>query len=138
MSPVQLIGLLAGAAVLAACTTPEPAPVVVQPVVVPAPAPAPVAVVAPPAPRYSALTMHAGTYQCELNRRVLVRQVSADQSEAVVGWNSRDYTLRMVQTSTGALRYEDKVSGLTWISVLGKSMLLDTKHGKQLANECKV
>lgn len=79
-----------------------------------------------------------GTYRCDLHRQVLVRQVSPDMQSAVVNWNKRDYTLRAVNARSGALRYEDTVSGLTWLVIVGKSMLLDTKQGKQLANDCKV
>ena len=80
----------------------------------------------------------AGIYRCELNRSVDVRQVAADMQSAVVRWNKKDYTLRAVSARSGALRYEDAASGLVWIMIVGKSMLLDTRHGKQLANECKV
>lgn len=79
-----------------------------------------------------------GVYRCELNRSVHVREVSPDLRSAVLHWDKRDYTLRAVNARTGALRYEDPASGLVWLVIVGKSMLLDTKHGKQLANECKV
>jgi hypothetical protein len=58
--------------------------------------------------------------------------------QAVDNWNKRDYTLRAVNARSGALRYEDAASGLVWLMILDKSMLLDTRQGKQLANECKV
>ncbi|GAA4410590.1 MliC family protein [Quisquiliibacterium transsilvanicum] len=83
------------------------------------------------------LPFRAGTYECELNRRVQVRTVSADLQFATLNWDRKDYTLRAVSTKTGALRYEDNASGLVWLVIVGKSMLLDTKNGKQLANECK-
>lgn len=79
----------------------------------------------------------AGVYRCELNRSVHVRQVAPDLQSAVLHWNKKDYTLRAVNARTGALRYEDPVSGLVWLVIVGKSMLLDTKQGRQLANECK-
>ncbi|MGD9945599.1 MAG: hypothetical protein AB7L76_18875 [Burkholderiaceae bacterium] len=78
-----------------------------------------------------------GVYRCELNRSVHVRHVTPDLQSAVVHWNKKDYTLRAVNARTGALRYEDAASGLTWLVIVGKSMLLDTKNGKQLANECR-
>ena len=53
-------------------------------------------------------------------------------------WEKKDYTLRAVNARSGALRYEDAASGLVWLVIVGKAMLLDTKHGKQLANDCKV
>ena len=83
------------------------------------------------------LPFRAGTYECELNRRVQVRSVSPDLQFATLNWDRKDYTLRAVSTKTGALRYEDSASGLVWLVIVGKSMLLDTKQGKQLANECK-
>ncbi|HWS75971.1 MAG TPA: hypothetical protein VN324_12585 [Quisquiliibacterium sp.] len=79
----------------------------------------------------------AGMYQCELNRRVHVRSVTPDLEFAVLNWDKKDYTLRAVGTRSGALRYEDNASGLVLLVILGKSMLLDTKRGQQLANECK-
>jgi Membrane-bound lysozyme-inhibitor of c-type lysozyme len=86
----------------------------------------------------SGLTFKTGVYQCELNRSVHVRHVSADMQSAVVNWDKKDYTMKAVNARTGALRYEDQASGLVWLVIVGKSMLLDTKHGKQLANECHV
>jgi len=79
----------------------------------------------------------AGTYRCELNRTVQIRQISPDQLTAVLQWDKKDYTLRAVSARTGALRFEDPASGLVWLVIAGKSMLLDTKQGRQLANECK-
>lgn len=83
------------------------------------------------------LAMKTGVYRCELNRSVHVRHVSADARSAKIRWGKRDYTLHAVSARTGALRYEDPKSGLMWLTIVGKSMLLDTKHGKQLANECR-
>lgn len=79
----------------------------------------------------------AGVYKCELNRTVNVRHVGEDLRTAVIHWNKRDYKMTAVNTHSGALRYEDVASGLVWIVITGKSMLLDTRHGRQLANECR-
>jgi hypothetical protein len=35
------------------------------------------------------------------------------------------------------MRFEDKVSGLAWITIVDKSLLLDTRSGQQLANDCR-
>ena len=45
---------------------------------------------------------------------------------------------KMQRGRIGALRYEDDASGLVWIVIVGKSMLLDTRQGKQLANDCTI
>jgi len=92
----------------------------------------------PPAFNSAGLSFKAGNYRCELNRSVNVRHVDPDMKSAVVHWDRRDYTLRAVNTQSGALRYEDAASGLVWLVIVGKSMLLDTRQGQQLANECKL
>lgn len=134
MSIAKLFTASAAVSLLAACapmqTAQAPAPAAKAPVQAPAPAPV-VRKVRP------AFVMKPGTYRCELKRNVVVRKVSADQSLAVLKWRKRSYTMRAVSARSGALRYEHE-SGLTWITVVGKSMLLDTKRGKQLANECRV
>jgi len=79
----------------------------------------------------------AGIYRCELNRSVDVEQVSPDMQNAVLRFDKKEYKMKAVTARSGALRYEDAQSGLVWLIIASKSMLLDTKHGKQLANECK-
>jgi hypothetical protein len=79
----------------------------------------------------------SGAYRCELGRSVHVRQVSPDQRTAVLQWQRHDYTLHAVRAQSGALRYEDAESGLVWIVIHGKSMLLDSKAGQRLADACR-
>jgi len=86
---------------------------------------------------HPSLKLSTGVFNCDLNRRVEIRQVAEDRRSAIVYWERRNYTMQLVATQTGALRLEDKTSGLTWISIPGKSMLLDTKQGRQLANDCR-
>jgi hypothetical protein len=78
-----------------------------------------------------------GVYRCELNRSVDVEQVSPDMQSAVLRFDKKEYRMKAVHARSGALRYEDAKSGLVWLIIASKSMLLDTKHGKQLANECR-
>jgi len=78
-----------------------------------------------------------GQYRCDLDRSVNVRSVSADMQSAVLQFDKKEYRMQAVGARSGALRYEDPKSGLVWLVIATKSMLLDTKHGRQLANECK-
>jgi hypothetical protein len=100
-------------------------------------------VLLPPGVDASPLTAHPdvrmspGLYRCDLDRQVRVRHVSRDQRSAVLTWNKRDYPLQAVPTTSGAMRFEDQISGLAWISIVEKSLLLDTRTGKQLANDCR-
>lgn len=84
------------------------------------------------------LVAEPGLYRCELNRRVTLRRVAADGRSVVLNWLGKDHTLDAVQARTGALRFENPSSGLMWLVIVGKSMLLDTRRGQQLANECKL
>lgn len=134
MKVLRMVVISSGTALLAACaSTPEPT---VAPVAAPkVEMPKPVAVAPAPRPLFS---IKAGTYQCELNRSVELRNVSATQDSAELRWGKKSYRMQAVKTATGALRLENKDTGLTWITIVGKSMLLNTKRGKQLANECRI
>ena len=132
MNVNRSLSVLAAALLAAACSTPQPEP----PPPIEMPPPPPVVVKPAPAPQ-PLFSIKAGTYNCELNRQVIVRQVSHGQDQAVLQWGKNHYEMQAVKTATGALRLENKDTGLTWITIVGKSMLLDTKHGKQLANECR-
>ncbi len=83
------------------------------------------------------LTLSPGVFKCELNKSVHVQKVSDDRTSAVLKWENRDYTMRAVNTNTGALRYEDSKTGMVWLMISGKSMLLNAKQGQRLADECR-
>ena len=115
-----------------------PAPVTIQP------APhlgigAPPAVQAgPPANVPFVIPFDAGVYKCELGRSVNVREIAADRRTITLQWARKDYALAAVEARTGALRFEDAASGFVWIVIPAKAMLLDTRNGRQLANECRL
>ncbi len=74
---------------------------------------------------------------CEMGKRVTVQ--GNQQTDDAIGlrWQGRLYRLLRVATSTGAHRFEDRDSGLVWISIPSKAMLLDSKRGEPVVNECK-
>ncbi len=78
-----------------------------------------------------------GPYRCESGRQVNVRSVSADMQTAVLHWGQRDYTVKAVGAPSGALRYEDANSGLVWLMIPAKGMLLDASQGQRLADGCR-
>ena len=75
-----------------------------------------------------------GKFSCAHGNKV---ELSADAKgvEHLI-WKGRNYIVTPVVTTTGAVRFEHKESGLTWVQIPGKSMLLNTKQGQQLANDC--
>jgi hypothetical protein len=76
-------------------------------------------------------------FSCELGNKITVYEKTGDQSHIKLRWNKQIHELKRVGTSTGANRFEDTETGLVWIHIPAKGMLLDSKKGQQLANECK-
>jgi hypothetical protein len=75
-------------------------------------------------------------FNCELGNKVTIYKNAGDDKYLAIRWDKRIRRLARVQTSTGANRFENHLAGLVWISIPAKSMLLDSKGGHQLANEC--
>lgn len=73
---------------------------------------------------------------CELGNSMTMYANEADNRHIAIRWQNRINRLTRVSTSTGANRFENKKAGLLWIDIPAKGMLLDTKKGRQLANEC--
>ncbi len=76
-------------------------------------------------------------YNCELGNKFTVYKKSDDPSYINLQWRNKMHRMLRTATTTGADRYEDKQTGLVWINIPAKSMLLDIKKGSQLANECR-
>lgn len=76
-------------------------------------------------------------YKCELGNNVTIFENAADDKHIALRWNKRLVRLTRVDTSTGANRFENRRQGLVWIGIPAKGILLDSKKGQQLANDCK-
>jgi hypothetical protein len=76
-------------------------------------------------------------YHCELGNKVTIYQYPGNEQEIALQWNKRVHHMTRVGTTTGANRFENLKKGLVWIGIPAKSILLDSKKGQQLANECK-
>lgn len=76
-------------------------------------------------------------FNCELGNKVTVYENTSDANRIGLRWHQKMHELTRVATTTGAHRFEDKDAGLVWINIPAKGMLLDSKKGQQLANECR-
>jgi hypothetical protein len=76
-------------------------------------------------------------FDCELGNKVTIYTNEADSANIALRWKKRLHRMTRVGTSTGASRFENTTFGLVWIGIPAKSMLLDSKANRQLANECK-
>ena len=80
--------------------------------------------------------VHVGHLPCELGASV---QMTADSNTpGYFNLQGKGYKYRMkpVTTSTGAIRLEDEKAGAVWLQLANKSMLMDQKNGRRLADEC--
>ena len=76
-------------------------------------------------------------FKCELGNQVTIYTNAGDDEHIALRWKNHVHRLVRVSTSTGAKRFENSRYGLVWIGIPAKSMLLDSKESRQLANECK-
>jgi len=80
--------------------------------------------------------VHVGHLPCELGASV---QMTADaNTPGFFHLHGKGYKYRMkpVLTTTGAIRLEDEKAGAVWLQLANKSMLMDQKNGRRLADEC--
>jgi hypothetical protein len=77
-----------------------------------------------------------GKIPCELSNHVVV---TADQRVAghfTLEMGRQKFHMVPVTTSTGAIRLEDEATGAVWLQLANKSMLMNQKLGKRLADAC--
>jgi hypothetical protein len=80
--------------------------------------------------------VHKGHLPCELGASVRVEPNAHQPGYFDVRGNGFHYRMHPVTTSTGAIRLEDKQAGAVWLQLANKSMLMDQKRGRRIADEC--
>lgn len=132
--PLKSLGLAGAVAfALSACSsTPEPVPVTETKPVLPQLLQAPAAT----QPTW-ATQLKTGAFSCEMGNKVEIRMEGRVTDGVTLVWKGSNYMMNPVSTSTGAVRLENKGEGLVWIQIPSKSMLLNSKVGQQLANDCR-
>ena len=76
-----------------------------------------------------------GTVPCELGASVMVKQ-DTSPGRFVLELGRQTFRMEPTLTSTGAIRLEDPSSGAVWLQLGNKSMLLNQRLGKRLADAC--
>jgi len=77
-----------------------------------------------------------GTINCELGLMVTMTPDAQSPGRFFLEMGRKRYALEPVVSSTGAIRLEEQASGAVWIQLGNKSMLMNQKEGKRLADEC--
>lgn len=76
-------------------------------------------------------------YKCELGNTLTMYTNADDQQHVGMRWKHRIYRMTRMETSTGANRFENTKAGFVFIGIPAKGLLLDSRRGQQLANECR-
>lgn len=77
-----------------------------------------------------------GRIPCELGHSVALLPDPTAPGYFVITNGKDRYRVQPVPTTTGAIRLEDKARGGVWLQLANKSMLLDEKNGRRLADAC--
>ena len=80
--------------------------------------------------------VHTGRIACELGQHVSVSKDDKNPGHFLVSGSGFNFHMSPVGTSTGVVRLEDAKAGAVWLQIANKSMLMNQKQGKRLADEC--
>lgn len=89
-----------------------------------------------PAELAIAQRVYQGKLPCELGAFVTLTADARSPGYFDVQLKNQKYRMFPVETSTGAIRLEDPQGGAVWLQLANKSMLMNQKLGKRLADEC--
>jgi hypothetical protein len=77
-----------------------------------------------------------GKAECEFNQTVSVESLPSQPGHFKVGYKNASYTMIPEETSTGAVRLQDKNAGVMWLQIANKSMLMNSKIGQRMVDSC--
>ena len=113
--------LLLASVALTACRSAEPP----RPTVVPPPS--------EPAVGYG---LPGGAYRCEAGQTVELMRDAAQPDRLAILWHGQIHSMERDPSSSGLPRFHDRSSGLVWIELPWKGVLLDGTTHTPLASEC--
>jgi len=77
-----------------------------------------------------------GQSRCEFNQSVNVAAVPGQKGWFNVEFKGKSYLMAPEATTTGAVRLEDKKNGMMWLQIANKSMLMNSKIGQRMVDNC--
>ncbi len=79
-----------------------------------------------------------GKFNCEFNNSVTITPNQTHLGYFTLTHKGSAANVLVVPTNTGALRLENKASGFVWLQLPTKSMLMNSKIGQRLADDCQL
>ncbi len=86
--------------------------------------------------RHAYTLAHLGEYQCEFKRFIRVLAHPKHDGYVDLHFDKQVVTARPALSHTGAVRLEDVKGRYLMVQIAFKSMLMDTKVGQRVADEC--
>jgi hypothetical protein len=77
-----------------------------------------------------------GEAACELNQTVNIEPITGAPGHFRLRFKKVAYTMVPEETSSGAVRLEDKKAGMVWLQIPSKSMLMNAKAGQRMVDGC--
>ena len=77
-----------------------------------------------------------GSADCEFNQHISVLPDDGAPGWFTVVHKNGRYRMLPQETQTGAVRLEDKTSGMVWLQIPSKSMLMNARLGQRLVDSC--
>jgi membrane-bound inhibitor of C-type lysozyme len=77
-----------------------------------------------------------GPYACEFDQKIDVAMNAKTPGYVDVKYKNSTFTMKPVLSSTGALRLEDVTGRTLMLQIANKSMLMDTKIGQRMVDNC--
>ena len=81
--------------------------------------------------------VQTGRFPCELGQSIDLKEVAGELGHYTLSLKGRVYAMVPMVSQTGAIMLEDAKNGLKWIQLSNKSMLLNSKLGQRMADECQ-
>jgi hypothetical protein len=78
-----------------------------------------------------------GDAACELHQSVSVAPIDGRPGHFRLSFKKVNYTMIPEETSSGAIRLEDRKAGVVWLQIPSKSMLMNSKVGQRMVDGCQ-
>ncbi|HET7526814.1 MAG TPA: hypothetical protein VFK10_12790 [Burkholderiaceae bacterium] len=77
-----------------------------------------------------------GDAACEFNQTVSVLPIEGQPGHFRLTFKQVAYTVVPEETTSGAIRLEDKKAGIVWLQIPSKSMLMNARVGQRMVDGC--
>lgn len=81
--------------------------------------------------------VHTGRIVCEMGNVVHITPDIQNRGFFTLQMGKHRFHVSPVPTATGAIRLEDAQAGAMWLQLSNKSMLMNSKLGQRMADECQ-